>query len=663
MKNRIVNNSNPITNHLSKEIFLNIFIFTGFMIWVIQFFRQKNTTETFDKLIYLIAIAIGMYYSLKQMTRTKQVYNSSLAFKSFGLVSIIIGIAGLESHESINQDYYQKLWSGFGIQISILTICLAPLIYQVYTWSSLKLFSKAVLAVLSVIIIGFMFIAIFQKDNSIIDLYHSEYVVNEIYAIPAGNMPYVDFIPQYGIFYSLIAGLMAKLFSISISINLILILITAGTVIAILIAIYLVYKSHNRNSLTLAILLVVPFTSITKFPNRTDYPGNIFDLISAVPIRILPGLVIGMILLNLLTASKNIGLWKLCLFGFIIGTSFWLNQDFVLISAFISILYLFLFGDFRKKLFYILGSVLVGLVSYPIVAIQFGNFRFNSIGFFALQYSSGYMAEPIQTPGPVLVILPLIIALFFASTTPLVLEKFKKYVIEPEFRRALITSSFFSCWSLIGFTYYLNRSYASGQMQILFLPLSVASASYFYYLFPKVESIPWRFKDFFKKSIWARTNLKHQLPNLSLAILMALPLASIIAFPNPQLEINRLTNAPSENKWPLPRNQKAFLDIENQLSLINSANIGKIMYFGSSGNYVDLKYGIKNASIFNSPFDLLMSSKMVDIQCNNLKKLKPKYLLVNDAGIAIAQAFPNSTLCGTYFISKESPLRLLVLND
>jgi hypothetical protein len=87
------------------------------------------------------------------------------------------------------------------------------------------------------------------------------------------------------------------------------------------------------------------------------------------------------------------------------------------------------------------------------------------------------------------------------------------------------------------------------------------------------------------------------------------------------------------------------------------------MYFGSSGNYVDLKYGIKNTTIFNSPFDLLMSSKMVDIQCDNLKVLQPKYLLVNDAGIAIAQAFPNSTLCGIYSISSQSPTRLLVLND
>jgi len=455
--------------------------------------------------------------------------------------------------------------------------------------------------------------------------------------------------------------LFSKLSSIQITINLVLIFISIGTITAILIAIYLVYKSLNSSSLALATLLVVPFTSITKFPGRTDYPGNIFDLISAVPIRILPGLIIGALLVNILNSNEKIKLWKIWLIGIIIGNSFWLNQDFALLAGLIGLFYLFLFGNFKKIIINVTCAAFIGLLFYPLVASQFGQFRFNSIGFFALQYSSGYMAEPIQTPGPVLVILPLIVALFFASTTPLVLERFKRYIVEPEYRRALLTASFFSCWTLIGFAYYLNRSYASGQMQILFLPLSVASASYFYYLFPKVESIPWGFKDFFNKDTWAKSKLKYQIPNLSLAILMALPLASIIAFPNPQIEIERLTNAPAENKWPLPKNQSAFADIDNLLPGFNSTD--EVMYFGSSGNYIEMNNGIKNATIFNSPFDLFMSANMVDIQCNYLKKLSPKYLLVNDTGLAVAQAFPNSTLCGMYSISNEYPSRVLVLNN
>ena len=617
------------------------------MIWIIQFFRQKNTSEVFDKIIFLSAIIIGIYYSFIQISRAKQVYKSSLFLNSFGLVLLIVGIAGLERHESISQEYFKKLWSGFGIQILILAICMVPIIYQIYTWRSLKLYVKTVLTIFSAIIIGMMFLAIFQKDNSIIDMYHSEYVINEIYAIPSGNIPYVDFIPQYGIFYSLIAGFLAKLFSISVSINLVLIFITVGTVISILIAIYLVYKSHNKNSLALAILLVVPFTSITKFPNRADYPGNIFDLISAVPIRILPGLIIGMILLHLLnTTNKNV-LWKVCSFGFMVGISFWLNQDFALIAAFISLFYLFLFGDFRKKMLYIFSAVIIGLASYPVIASQFGNFRFNSIGFFVLQYSSGYMAEPIQTPGPVLVILPLIIALFFASTTPLILERFKKYVIEPEYRRAVLTSSFFSCWSLIGFTYYLNRSYASGQMQILFLPLSVASASYFYYLFPKVESLPWRFKDFFKKSLWVKSSIKHQLPNLSLAILMALPLATIIAFPNPQLEINRLTNAPSENKWPNKALSETFQRLD-QIKQLNPELLKSLGYFGNAGNYFQYETGIKSANVLNSPIDITPAQVPLETGCSYLTKLNVKYLLIDENGLIVKDAFGERGLCDLY---------------
>jgi hypothetical protein len=142
---------------------------------------------------------------------------------------------------------------------------------------------------------------------------------------------------------------------------------------------------------------------------------------------------------------------------------------------------------------------------------------------------------------------------------------------------------------------------------------------------------------------------------------MALPLATIVAFPNPQIELKRLTNAPIEYQWPLPKHQEAFADIENLFPKISSIN--EVMYFGSSGNYVSLMNGVKNITIFNSPFDLFMNSKMVDIQCNYLKKFAPKYLLVNDTGLIVAQAFPDASLCGIYSVSNEYPSRVLVLNN
>ena len=661
MKQSIESIDEAKVRNLSKGAFLTIFVMASLLIPIFQFFRQGNISENYDKAIFILVIVLGFYFSLKKFKPNLKFQTPNLILVILSLITIVIGVISLENHTAISQQYLQKLWRGFGFPVLILCLILIPIIYQIYVWKFLNKLYRVIFFLISMVVIGFLSLAVLQRDNSIMDTYHSEYVINEIYAIPSGNIPYVDFIPQYGIFYSEMIYLFSKLASIQVTINLVLIFISIGTITAILIAIYLVYKSLNSSSLALATLLVVPFTSITKFPGRTDYPGNIFDLISAVPIRILPGLIIGALLVNILNSNEKIMLWKIWLIGIIIGNSFWLNQDFALLAGLIGLFYLFLFGNFKKIIINVTSAAFLGLLFYPLVASQFGQFRFNSVGFFALQYSSGYMAEPIQTPGPVLVILPLIVALFFASTTPLVLERFKRYIVEPEYRRALLTASFFSCWTLIGFAYYLNRSYASGQMQILFLPLSVASASYFYYLFPKVESIPWGFKDFFHKGTWAKSKLKYQIPNLSLAILMALPLASIIAFPNPQIEIERLTNAPAENKWPLPKNQSAFADIDNLLPGFNSTD--EVMYFGSSGNYIEMNNGIKNSTIFNSPFDLFMSANMVDIQCNYLKKLSPKYLLVNDTGLAVAQAFPNSTLCGMYSISNEYPSRVLVLNN
>ena len=633
--------------HLTSGAFLTIFCSASLLISTIQLIRAGNISENYDKVLFISVILLGFYYSLSRFKPTTKLKSPSLILIIFGLVIMIIGITSLENHTAISQEYLQKLWRGFGLPVLILCVLLIPIIFQIYAWKSFNKFLRLAFGLIATILIALSLLAVFQRDDSIIDLYHSEYVINEIYAIPSGNIPYVDFIPQYGLFYSEIIFLFSKLISVPVTINLVLLFISIGTMTAIAIAIYLVYKSLNKSSLALATLLVLPFTSITKFPGRTDFPGNIFDLISAVPIRILPGLVIGALLINILNAGRKVEIWKTWLIGTLAGVLFWLNQDFSVVAAFLSIFYLMVLGDFKKRFIHLISAFILGLASYPLVASQFGEFRFNSVGFFALQYTSGYMAEPIQTPGPVLVILPLIIALFFASTTPLVLERFKKYTVEPEYRRALITASFFSCWSLIGFAYYLNRSYASGQMQILFLPLSVASASYFYYLFPKVESIPWGVKDFFRKRIWAKSNLRYQIPNLSLAILMALPIATIVAFPNPQIELKRLTNAPIGNKWPNMALDDAMKRYQ-QIADSNPIIIEDLAYFGNAGNYFEYETGVKSANILNSPIDITPAKVPLETGCSYLRLVDAKYLLIDENGLAVKNAFGDRGLCDLY---------------
>jgi hypothetical protein len=260
------------------------------------------------------------------------------------------------------------------------------------------------------------------------------------------------------------------------------------------------------------------------------------------------------------------------------------------------------------------------------------------------------MAEPIQTPGPVLIVLPLIVALFFASNYPLYQERFQKIPIPEDLKRAVLTASFFSSWSLIGFAYYLNRSYASGQMQILFLPLSIAMASYFYYIIPqKIEELPWTAKTFFKPETWKGKNFRKNLSHLPIAIAMSLPLATIAAFPSPVIEIERLTNAPAENRWP---SKSLGQSIENFTKLKSLGfDVGEIGYLGNSGNYFEILTGVDSLNILNSPWDLPSAEVPLKTGCSFISTKSPKFILTDSNGSSFGKLFENGLLCGSYKVA------------
>ena len=182
-------------------------------------------------------------------------------------------------------------------------------------------------------------------------------------------------------------------------------------------------------------------------------------------------------------------------------------------------------------------------------------------------------------------------------------------------------------------------------------------ASLIHFLLLRNEgTIPWTGKTFFQSQNWGKTNFKKTISNLILAVVMSLPIATVIEFPSPAVEIERLTNAPRDHKWPLLKNEAAFKDLESILSIPGvKTDVG---YFGSSSNYVQLKYGVNSVVLFNSPFDLFMSQNMVDKGCGFLLSANPLHVITNDTGASVAQNFQNKLLCGRYAPSIDYPIRL-----
>jgi hypothetical protein len=263
------------------------------------------------------------------------------------------------------------------------------------------------------------------------------------------------------------------------------------------------------------------------------------------------------------------------------------------------------------------------------------------------------MAEPIQTPGPVLVVLPLIIAITYASLQPLFKQKFKRTELPLDQYRALVTASFFSSWSVISFAYYLNRSYASGQLQILLLPLSVASASFFYYLVLRNEgNAPWTSKTFFQSATWKKHQAKQSASYLVIALLMSLPLATVIAFPSPSIEIGRLTNADTDHKWPFEATTSAVNRINTASKTIPIENIG---YLGNSGNYIELVTGAKSANLLNSPWDMPPAAVPLKLGCAHIEFVNRDYLVVDDVAKRVQDLFASKKICDRYGNSLAVP--------
>ena len=637
---------NPIAraSRIIGLVSINIFI------WQIL---RRSESESWDKLIYLTSAVLGIYgfYSKAKIWRTWWFY-------VIAVVPLFLGIIGIEKHgtqTTSGVDVSGLLWLGFGPFVLITTILFLPYFFKIFDDYTSNKVLRILIPTISLIAVVLTIIAAWQTVTSIIDPYSSEYVLNESLVISAGHLPEVDFIPQYGTVFAMLLAPWSHSLAPLAQVNFILIAMFVVTLIDIAIAVYLVRSILKSRRWLLAISLVVPLTSITQLPNRKGFAGSIYDLIQELPERLFPGMVTGLLLFLLLT--KNLGKkWKLSVavgLGFLSGFSIWLNQDFAVLSGLLSVGFAVILIRNRNLIFFIIGTYVFGALSYPLAIAAFTNkiVKAKFLGFFVIQYGGGqaFMAEPIKTPGPVLIILPVIV--MCASINFFYLFKHWKQEIElptGDYHRVLV-GSYFGLWCLGGFLYYLNRSYASGQMQILFLPLTICMVSSLQFIVGRIpDSSTWvplnilNPKFLFKN----REQFKHV---FVVAICGSLLLGASIGLPDPKIELKRITSAPVLYQWP-PSGVKDAIKVISQIKKNSIFNGKKVAYFGAGGNYVQIVTGIESANILNSPWDMPVSQNTITTGCQGIWAVNADYLVLGAEALSLFR-FKNNSLCENYYIA------------
>ena len=641
---------------ISLVLGLKAFTITGLMILLIQLFRGPGQSEGPDKAIFLVSIATAAMFIL--MGLTKGNFNSGKYFYAFGaIVVIVIGIVGVEEHDPINGVVLSnRLWLGFGPFVLLLMTLIFGYVFKALEWKSLSKVWKVILALFFFTNSALAIPSFWQSAKVVIDADHSEYVINEILAPLNGYWPYSDFIPQYQTFYGFFLKPFVGSMNASQISDLIYMTLTFITYLTIVLGVFIAWQALNRSSLILAIGLVVPFTALTQFPTREGYLGSIASLLSGLSIRVFPGLLLLMLTIYVLNSYKGQTTSRrysaLAIVGVFSGLVSWQSQDFGLAASITAILVVAFASSPKlieiKSVAAVISGLIPGFLIYPIAGVVSGNpINFDYFLFFARQFGSGFGAERMRTPGPVLVILPLIVLLVVAHAVTLHKSKASLEANSELYNSSLIGLAF-SIWSFAGFTYYLNRSYASGQMQILFLTIAISLAALVGVVIKVLEG------DLPKGFILSRTNRssKNFAWLLTLAVVFSIPFSTLILTPNPAVELARIDEGSSTPRWPKPTILASVVDAKAAAKYAKANNLS-IGFFGASAAYVERETGVQSLSILNSPFDLAMSQQTIKVSCDYLARVNPDVIVASDEGAALFQ-FEGKTLCNVY-IQQDVP--------
>jgi hypothetical protein len=621
-----------------------------------EFLRNILSSENVDKLIFLFHIIGFLYfyryrrYYFRYKIKKKEIFFSVIAsaILIIGILKENVVIARNRTGEEVN-----SLWNGFGFEVlcTLVIILIFSVIY-VKKESAYRI-SKNLSVSLSVILVSVYTLSIWQTKNSLIDFNHTEFILNESLAFSSESFPYSNFIPQYSMLYNLFVWPLSNFLSVDNQLDFVFIILFLASILTLVISVLIVKSSFDSRNYLKSILLVIPLALVTPGLGREWVLGSISTLFSAIPNRIFPAVILFALYYFKIIKSitkRNVKI-KVFSIGVLAGCIFWQSQDFgtaTILSLMLTILITNALNlkEKIKHLSHFIPGMLIGISIYPFFLFIFNKpVRIEYLAFFARQFGSGFGAEPIIPLGPIMIILPIIFIVFYFHI------EFNK--LNQDSRKQLLNNSFigifFSLFTLFAFPYYLNRSIASGQLQIFLLPLSIALGS----LIGSFTKI-----GFFQeiRSYIRNNQLSRIVILLPLLIIFSLPFSVISLFPNPMIEVPRVLEKNKDLAWPPAKLSITLDNIDTALKFSKDENV-EVAFFGSFSNYIYLKKNVEVVNLYNSAYDFYLSKETRKYGCAYLISKSPQYLILDHSASEIFKIdmdkTKNENFCGKYKFSSK----------
>ena len=607
---------------------------------VATFAFNNNATGSVNKSLYIavLIIAAAITVVFVRFSRSLRVDVVLAVAASLGL---LWGIWTIERPQLLNFGY----WEGFGFDVTLATVALLLLVGATWPPRRLTVLLRIVLGMVVIAVCLFDALGAVRTIDYMPAVNNNLNEINDLLGPAAGNVPDSSFIPQYTALYGWVLEPLKGVLSPLNLVSVIAIMLTGLGFVTVALAVWTAKRVLADKGWILALALVVPITYVTS--HVTGDISSIGSLFQELAIRLLSGFLIAAVgLKDLVLMYRGIlRVRRLVAVGALCGLIAWNSQDFG-VAAMATYGLMVLVVPTSSVRWRALGSWLLGLVIglavYPLFLLAIGSpLNLSFVGAFAKLAESGMGSAPIQVPGPVLVVVPIIISSTATGWALIAARRRQRTSDDVLLNRAAIALAFVGTWSTVGLAYYMNRGYAAGQLQTMLLPCGVCVAC--------LASIALHTKEFARardarRNPTAWSGLYGKVTLFPVGIFACLCLASALLAPEPILASTELVHPPAGGgftTYDLPQVVAAV----DRARTYTAGRPGSLTYLGESFNYVALALHVPSGTdLFPYALSPASDRSVIQIECQYLDDHHSRWLVLSSNAVA---AFGTGA-CGLY---------------
>jgi hypothetical protein len=604
------------------------------------FIANNDVTGSVNKPMYLVILALGCAITAVFL-RSHRSTRFDAAVALIASAGLLWGIWTIERPALL-----AHFWEGFGYRVALAVVVLVLLLGTVLRPQTFTRPVRIGLGVIVAVCCVCDLLALIRTFGYMPFVDNNLNVINDMLGPLGGNAPDSAFIPQYTSLYGWLFVPFKHVLSPTTLVGAMALFLTVLNVATVVLAVWIVKRLLGTRGFVLPIALVVPITYVT-----THFAGDqssIASLFQEVPIRLFAGFLVAAFGLKdlALLYRGTVRPGHLVLIGLLCGVVAWNSQDFGLAAAGVYGITI-LFGSMPSARMRALGAwaagLLLGAASYPLFLAVIG--APPNLGFIAAYiklFGSGLGKAPMQVPGPVLIVMPIIVCSTAVGWALVILRR--RAGIRPDalVDEATVALAFVGTWSTVCLAYYVNRAFAAGQMQTMLLPCGVLVAALlavairtdeFTALWPaKLGSMTW-------------TTLSDKVKMVPVGIFVCLCIAAALLTTIPFGSVKTLLQPPAMSGY-------ATYDLPQIIGAVQTAQrytadkSGTLTYLGESFNFVSFDMHVPSGAVlFPYSFDAAdEDTGVTDIECQYLDGHHSKWMVLSADGLA---AF-GSAACGIY---------------